>query len=115
MSAVERRFELIRALCRRRHETIANLAVEFGVSERTIRRDIDGLSTIIPVYIKPGRCGGIFIIEDYTMDRIYMSDDEIKLLKKLRNVIREYSELLDKQDREHLDRIIKTYTKPNGG
>ena len=45
MGIAERRAALLAVLCRRRHETVANLAAEFGVSTRTIRRDIDALSS----------------------------------------------------------------------
>ena len=44
MGIAERRYEIIKLLCRRRYETIRNLAAEFGVSVRTIQRDIEALS-----------------------------------------------------------------------
>ena len=40
----ERRAAILDALCIRRQDTIANLAEEFGVNEKTIRRDIEELS-----------------------------------------------------------------------
>ena len=43
MGTAERRSRILRALCRRRHDTMTNLATEFGVSVRTIMRDIDAL------------------------------------------------------------------------
>lgn len=36
MGSSERRNAIIKALCRRRYDKIGNLAIEFGVSERTI-------------------------------------------------------------------------------
>ena len=36
MTASERRMAIIQVLCKRRHELIANLAFEFGVTARTI-------------------------------------------------------------------------------
>jgi len=43
-----------------------NLAFEFGVSERTIRRDIDALSLVAPIYTQAGRYGGgVYILSDY--------------------------------------------------
>ena len=39
----ERRAAILDALCIRRQDTIANLAEEFGVNEKTIRRDIEEL------------------------------------------------------------------------
>ena len=37
MGPNERRKEIIEVLCKRRHDTMKNLAFEFGVSDRTIR------------------------------------------------------------------------------
>ena len=42
----ERRAAIFDALCIRRHDTVENLASEFGVSEKTIRRDIEELSIV---------------------------------------------------------------------
>ena len=47
MPPSERRSEILRLLCKRRHETAINLATEFGVSERTIRNDLVILSPAI--------------------------------------------------------------------
>ena len=44
MGAAERRQLILDLLCQRRKETIPNLAAELGVSERTIRRDIEMLT-----------------------------------------------------------------------
>ena len=44
MTPSERRSEILRLLCKRRHETAINLATEFSVSERTIRNDLVILS-----------------------------------------------------------------------
>ena len=45
-------------LCQRRRETISNLAAELGVSERTIRRDIEMLTLRYPIETVCGRYGG---------------------------------------------------------
>ena len=58
MGTAERRRQMMLLLCRRRHETMRNLASEFGVSERTIRRDVEALSCTEPIYTQPGRYGG---------------------------------------------------------
>ena len=44
MTALDRRAELIEVLCKRRYDTVPNLAHEFGVSQNTIRNDILVLS-----------------------------------------------------------------------
>ena len=58
MGTAERRTEIMRVLFRRRYEKISNLAEEFGVSTRTILRDIEVLSISEPIYTQCGRYGG---------------------------------------------------------
>ena len=55
MSANERREAIIQALNARRFDKVENLAAEFGVSERTIRTDIEALSCHYPIFTKKGR------------------------------------------------------------
>jgi predicted DNA-binding transcriptional regulator YafY len=85
MVASERRKMILKILCRRKHETVQNLAIELGVSERTIRRDIDLLSISEPIYTQVGRHGGVYIMDGYTIDRMYMEDIEIQVLQKVGN------------------------------
>ena len=84
MGTAERRAEIMRILCRRRHETISRLAEEFGVSTRTIQRDVEVLSITEPIYTQCGRYdGGIYVIENYVPDRMYMTESELSVLHKL--------------------------------
>ena len=84
MGTAERRYEIMKILCRRRHETIRNLASEFGVSMRTIQRDITELSRTEPIYTQSGKYdGGVYVVENYSMDRMYMKDSELGVLQKL--------------------------------
>lgn len=83
MGTAERRQKILILLCRRRHDTIENLASEFGVSERTIRRDVEALSATDPIYTQTGRHGGVYVADGYYLDRQYMSNEEISLLKKV--------------------------------
>lgn len=78
MGTAERRYEIMKLLCRRRHETIRNLASEFGVSMRTIQRDIETLSRTEPIYTQFGKYGGgVYIVEGYSLDRMYMNEQEL--------------------------------------
>lgn len=66
LETADRRKKILKIIRQRGHETIANLAFEFGVSGRTIRRDVEALSLTEPIYTKPGRyMGGVYINEDY--------------------------------------------------
>ena len=55
MGNAERRLEILKLLCRRRYEKLENLASEFGVSKRTISRDIEYLSLKNPIYTQAGK------------------------------------------------------------
>ncbi len=114
MGTAERRNEIMKKLCRRRYDTIANLASEFGVSERTIRRDIDVMSATEPIYTQTGRCGGgIYVIDGYSLNRMYMSEEEIAVLHKLQAIAeRRIRCVLSDCELEILKRIIIEYTKP---
>ena len=58
MDYVERRKEIFAALCRRRYDTVGNLANEFGVCEKTIRNDLQVLMCSYPIKTMQGRYGG---------------------------------------------------------
>lgn len=115
MGTAERRNAILKTLCRRRHETICNLAREFGVSERTIRRDIEVLSYSEPIYTQTGRYGGgIYVVEGYSIDRMYMSQEELDVLNKLYICAeRDLVCHLTSKEMQVLKSIVKTYTKPN--
>lgn len=84
MSPSERRQRLIELLCQRRQDTTENLAAEFGVNERTIRRDIEELTLTYPLETVCGRYGGGVKVADwYHLNRKALSPEQAALLKKL--------------------------------
>lgn len=115
MGTVERRFEIMKYLCRVRHATMPSLAQQFGVSVRTIKRDIDELTFIIPLYSMAGRYGGgVYICEDYSMDRAYMSREDINLLENIRERGSNNQQLnLNVDDLARLNKIIRDYSVPS--
>ncbi len=112
MGTAERRYEIMKLLCRRRHETICNLAAEFGVSTRTIQRDIEILSTTEPIFTQPGKYGGIYVVEGYSIDRMYMTKAELDVLQKLYIAADENAKLLTNDEKALLSFIISQYSKP---
>ncbi len=110
----ERRAQIMRILCKRRSETINNLAMELGVSGRTIRRDIDVLSASEPIYTLPGRYGGgVYVTDTYSIQRIYMSPKELAVLNKLADLLKSETKcLLTDDEYKLLLEIIEQYTKP---
>lgn len=113
MGTAERRREIIKILCRRRHETLSNLASEFDVSERTIQRDIVALSSSFPLYTRSGKYGGgVYVLDGFVMERMYMSKKEISLLQKLYFVAANNPSLLNACELALLQSIISQYTQP---
>ncbi len=113
MGTAERRLEILKYLCKKRHATMPELAQRFGVSVRTIQRDIGEIeiSFRVPLEIKCGMPdGGVYIIGDYSFDRAYMRTDEIALLEKLKA---EVGETLSHEELRLLSVIIETYKKPS--
>ena len=73
----ERLFEIMFILLNQKRTTAQELAKEFGVSVRTIYRDMDILSSAgIPVYTVQGTGGGIFIDESYTINKSILTKEE---------------------------------------
>lgn len=100
----ERRIRLLVTLCKRRHDTVYNLAFEFQVNERTIRNDIEVLSTNFPVYTVCGRHGGVFIDEDYRLGMQYLTDREEAFLEKILVT-------LNGEDKEIMSGVLRKFAK----
>lgn len=115
METAERRLAILRLLCRRRHETIKNIAAEFEISESTARRDIQALSRDAPIYTQTGRYGGgVYVTETYTMDRMYFSDSEIEVLEKIIDCIENDKKcVLMASEYTIVKKLLKEYTKPS--
>lgn len=114
MGTAERRIEIMKLLCCKRHLTMAILAETFSVSIRTIKRDIDELCCIIPLEIKVGRYqGGVYVMKGYVWDRVYMSDEDIVLLKTIIAIGQSKERLvLDQSEIQRLETMIETYSLP---
>lgn len=72
----ERREAILEVLCQRRRETMKNLAMELGVSIRTICYDIDILSLSYPLLTVQGRYGGVYLANGYRLFRKYLSSEQ---------------------------------------
>lgn len=110
MGTAERRLEIYKHLCLVRKTTMPQLAEMFGVSLRTIQRDIGKLEATlhVPLIITPGRGGGITVIGNHTLDRVYMCEEERLLLHKIRELVKDQ---ISEQENILLSQIIKKYSK----
>lgn len=74
---MNRLFAITTILLNKGSVTAQELADRFGVSTRTIYRDIDVLSSAgVPVYMNKGHGGGIHLLESYTLNRTLISEQE---------------------------------------
>ncbi len=63
-------------LLSKRKLTARYCAEKYAISERTVYRYIDHLALSVPVYIKRGRNGGIYLSDDYTLPTGFMTKEE---------------------------------------
>ncbi|MCL2579932.1 MAG: YafY family transcriptional regulator [Oscillospiraceae bacterium] len=76
---INRLFEIVYLLMNKKQVTANELASHFEVSKRTILRDIDTLSTAgVPIYTTQGKGGGIFIQDNFVLNKALVSEDEQK-------------------------------------
>jgi len=74
---INRLLELVYILLHRKSVSASELAEQFGVSPRTIYRDVETLSIAgIPVYTKKGRSGGIALLPNFVLVKSILSEQE---------------------------------------
>ena len=74
---INRLFEIVTLLLKNGTMTSAALAEHFGVSVRTVLRDVTVLSTAgVPIVTTQGRGGGISILEGYVVSKAVFSEEE---------------------------------------
>ena len=106
-STTERRLSILECLCARRHDTVSNLATEFGVSERTIRNDIVVLSCSYPLYTQQGNGGGVYVLDGFYLGKTFLTCDQEELLRRL-------SVTLSGEDSKTMDSILRTFGQSTG-
>ena len=105
-NTTERRFLMLEYLLKVRRTTRSKLSVKFGVSLRTIDRDILILSCSFPITAVQGGNGGIGIAEGYYFGMKYLTEPQAILLEKL-------SASLTGDDLILMCEILKTFKKPS--
>ena len=85
---ISRRLEMTILLLNRGSVTARELAERFEVSTRTIYRDVEALAQAgVPVYAARGTGGGIFLMEEYTLNKALLTDaDRERILFGLRSL-----------------------------
>lgn len=81
MSKAKRLNEMIMMVNRKKRFTVGELAKEFGVSTRTILRDLQELSGMgVPLYSEVGPHGGYQVLRERILPPIAFSEDEAKAI-----------------------------------
>lgn len=85
---IDRLFSIMVILLNKDKVTASELAEKFEVSTRTIYRDVEALSAAgVPIYANRGSGGGIALLDNYTMSKTLISDQDKKaLLSALKSV-----------------------------
>lgn len=74
---IKRLLGIVYVLLNKGHATASELAERFEVSVRTIYRDVEVLSQAgIPVYTQKGKNGGIWITEQFVLNKMLLTDEE---------------------------------------
>lgn len=74
---INRLFEIVYILLDKKTATSKELAERFEVSQRTIYRDIETLSSAgIPVYMIKGKGGGISLLPNFVLNKAVITDEE---------------------------------------
>ena len=101
MRPAERRQAILDVLCQRRHQTVQNLASEFGVSMRTVGYDVEALSLSYPIETVCGRYGGGVKLADwYHPRKSILSQEQQTVL----------TQLLDKADESQRRVLLEMLT-----
>jgi predicted DNA-binding transcriptional regulator YafY len=106
MNRFDRALGIVLALRGDKEVSAQQLAKRFGVSSRTIYRDMQSLSTLgVPIYSERGRAGGFRLLAGYFLPPIMFTEDEalglilgLTLLQAMRS--RPFSQALDTAEKK---------------
>ncbi|WP_027092965.1 helix-turn-helix transcriptional regulator [Cohnella thermotolerans] len=94
MSKSKRLVELMMTVNRKRRFKVRELAEEFGVSARTIMRDLQELSELgVPLYSEVGPHGGYQVVRERVLPPIAFTEEEAVAMFFAVNALRHYSSL----------------------
>ena len=106
LTSFERRLEILFILMRNKKCSMTELAFQYSVSDRTIRRDILFLSRYAPICTKTGLNGGAFLMDGYRKElMLHLSREEEALLLKIMRT-------LDEKEQHIVYNIINKYAMP---
>ncbi len=107
MSKSQRLIELMLTVNTRRKFTASELAQQFGVSRRTIQRDLQELGMAgVPLYAEPGAAGGYRVLRERMLPPILFSENEAVAMFFAYQSLRNYQSLpFQKESTSALDKF----------
>lgn len=117
MDVLTRRIEIYFYILKKHETHYAEIMQEFGISSRTLARDIRFISDeIAKLETKPGKSGGIRIVSDKLPPIIVkMADTDASAIVELYNLLdkEEIDSLIEQKDRfmESLHQIIRIFAR----
>ena len=103
MNSAERQHAIATVLIHRRHETMANLASEFGVARRTVVNDIAAITCSLPVQTARGNSGGVTLADWFRPHRSTLCPEQAAAIRKA-------APLLTGEDRQALLSILYQFS-----
>ena len=104
-STTERRQLILEYISDHRFVKIRELAIEFGVTERTVRSDVQILSCSYPIFTENWRGGGVRAMDGWYLTHRYLHDDQEALLRSL-------LPKLELKEQEVMKQILAAFAKP---
>ena len=98
--------EILGILMNRDIITRLALSQKFSVSIVTIGQDISAMSRYAPIYTRPGRYGGVYIIKSYARNKAYLSRDQKEVIERL-------IPTLPKNDKVHMGTVLYKFKLPD--
>ena len=105
LGTAERRQAIWEYLCCVWFKNAKNLAIRFGVCERTMQNDLVSLSCSYPIETSFGPYGGIRVASWFHPDRKFLSSEQTTLLLKLRVT-------LEDEERKVMNSILIQFALP---
>ena len=87
LTTYERREAIRLLLVKEKSTTTRYLMAYFGVTKKTILKDIMFLGSIVPLETRQGNGGGIFLKMEYDAPKVYLSANEEDLLFRLLDTV----------------------------
>ena len=104
-ATTERRQQMLDYISDKRQTTVNELAEQFHISSRTVRRDLLILTETAPIYTEQGNGGGVRATDGWYSSRRYMTPQQEELLRRL-------SKDLGEEDRATMQSILVAFAKP---